>query len=157
MTESQLARTMTPKGLERTSTPRGAGSQRVKRIIKSDSSKDPGPDDGDDDDDGGIDLDWPKGLVNQIYYVLLCPIMFGLAYSIPNCRRRNTCGGGVHRSILYIGFFSYFMVWWATSIGAVVGISDEVMGYTFFGGGNVCAGPDVVGHRRQAGLWRHGE
>jgi len=143
VTESQLARTMTPKGLERTSTPRALVRKESKRIIKTDSSKDPGPDDGDDDDDGGIDLDWPKGLANQIYYVLLCPIMFGLAYSIPNCKKKEHLWPVVFiESILYIGFFSYFMVWWATSIGAVVGISDEVMGYTFLAAGTSV--PDLM-------------
>ena len=142
VTESELARTLTPKGLERTSTPRALVRKESKRFIKSDSSKDPGPDD-DDDDDGGIDLDWPEGLANQIYYVLLCPIMFGLAYSIPNCKKKEHLWPVVFiESILYIGFFSYFMVWWATSIGSVVGISDEVMGYTFLAAGTSV--PDLM-------------
>ena len=143
MTESALARTMTPKALERSSTPRALIRKESKRIIKSDSSsKNPGGGD-DDDDDGGIDLDWPDELSGKIYFVLLCPIMFGLAYTIPNCKKKEHLWPVVFiESILYIGFFSYFMVWWATSIGAVVGISDEVMGYTFLAAGTSV--PDLM-------------
>jgi len=69
--------------------------------------------------------------------------MFGLAYSIPNCKKKEHLWPVVFiESILYIGFFSYFMVWWATSIGAVVGISDEVMGYTFLAAGTSV--PDLM-------------
>ena len=143
VTESALARTMTPKALERSSTPRALIRKESKRIIKSDSSsKNPGGGD-DDDDDGGIDLDWPDELSGKIYFVLLCPIMFGLAYTIPNCKKKEHLWPVVFiESILYIGFFSYFMVWWATSIGAVVGISDEVMGYTFLAAGTSV--PDLM-------------
>ena len=89
VTESALARTMTPKALERSSTPRALIRKESKRIIKSDSSsKNPGGGD-DDDDDGGIDLDWPDELSGKIYFVLLCPIMFGLAYTIPNCKKKE--------------------------------------------------------------------
>ena len=146
VTESELASAVTPKGLERKESPRALVRKESKRLVKSGAvteSKDPVPDDGDDDDDGGIDLDWPEGLGNRIYYVLLCPIMFGLAYSIPNCKKKEHLWSVVFiESILLIGFFSYFMVWWATSIGAVVGISDEVMGYTFLAAGTSV--PDLM-------------
>ncbi len=29
-------------------------------------------------------------------------------------------------SIMWIGFYSYFMVWWATLIGQTIGLSDAV-------------------------------
>jgi len=45
-------------------------------------------------------------------------------------------------SICYIGIFSYFMVWFATLIGEVIGISDEVMGFTFLAAGTSV--PDLV-------------
>ena len=38
-------------------------------------------------------------------------------------------------SIFMIGVFSYFMVWWATTIGHSVGIPDAVMGLTFLAAG----------------------
>jgi Ca2+/Na+ antiporter len=45
-------------------------------------------------------------------------------------------------SIFYIGFFSYFMVWWATVVGDVLGIDDVVMGYTILAAGTSV--PDLL-------------
>lgn len=45
-------------------------------------------------------------------------------------------------SIVMIGIFSYFMVWWAVEIGAVIGIPDAVMGLTFLAAGTSV--PDLV-------------
>ena len=96
-----------------------------------------------DEDDEGIDLSWPEDRGGQVYYVIACPLMFLLAYTIPNCKKRPTLWPVVFLlSILYIGVFSYFMVWWATSVGAVAGISDVVMGYTFLAAGTSV--PDLM-------------
>jgi sodium/potassium/calcium exchanger 1 len=59
-----------------------------------------------------------------------------------NLKQRHLFAVVFLESILYIGFFSYFMVWWATSVGAVVGISDVVMGYTFLAAGTSV--PDLM-------------
>lgn len=97
----------------------------------------------DDDDDEGIDLSWPDDAAGRAYFVLACPLMFLLAYTIPNCKKRRNLWPLVFlESILYIGVFSYFMVWWATTVGATVGISDEVMGYTFLAAGTSV--PDLL-------------
>ena len=74
--------------------------------------------DDDDDDDEGIDLSWPDDVAGRAYFILACPLMFLLAYTIPNCKKRRNLWPLVFvESILYIGFFSYFMVWWATTVG----------------------------------------
>jgi len=100
-------------------------------------------DDDDDDETAGIDLSWPEGTLSQVYFVIAAPIMYLLAYTIPNCKKdRHLFGVVFFESIFYIGFFSYFMVWWATSVGAVVGISDVVMGYTFLAAGTSV--PDLM-------------
>ena len=63
------------------------------------------------DDDEGIDLSWPDDKLGQVYYVVACPIMYLLAYTIPNCKKQRHLFGVVFlESIFYIGFFSYFMV-----------------------------------------------
>ena len=96
-----------------------------------------------DEDDEGIDLSWPEDRSGQVYYVLACPLMFLLAYTIPNFKKNPKMWPVVFlEAILYIGFFSYFMVWWATSVGAVAGISDVVMGYTFLAAGTSV--PDLM-------------
>ena len=112
--------------------------------------------DDDDDDDEGIDLSWPDDVAGRAYFVLACPLMFLLAYTIPNCKKRRNLWPLVFvESILYIGFFSYFMVWWATTVGATVGISDEVMGYTFSPRAPPCP-IFFLRDRREAGSRRHG-
>ena len=45
-------------------------------------------------------------------------------------------------SILWIGFFSYWMVWWAEMFGLVLGIPSEVMGLTFLAAGTSV--PDLL-------------
>ena len=113
--------------------------------------------DDDDDDDEGIDLSWPDDVAGRAYFILACPLMFLLAYTIPNCKKRRNLWPLVFvESILYIGFFSYFMVWWATTVGATVGISDEVMGYTFLAAGTSVPDLLFLRDRREAGSRRHG-
>lgn len=45
-------------------------------------------------------------------------------------------------SILWIGLFSYFMVWWASSLGWAFGIPDVVMGLTILAAGTSV--PDLL-------------
>jgi sodium/potassium/calcium exchanger 2 len=95
------------------------------------------------ENDQGIDLSWPEDRVGQAYYIVACPLMFLLAYTIPNCKKNEKLWPLVFaEAILYIGFFSYFMVWWATQVGRIAGISDVVMGYTFLAAGTSV--PDLM-------------
>jgi hypothetical protein len=42
------------------------------------------------DDTEGIDLAWPEeGTLSKVYYVIACPVMFLLAYTIPNCKKQR--------------------------------------------------------------------
>mmetsp|Transcript_13809 Transcript_13809/g.19172 ORF Transcript_13809/g.19172 Transcript_13809/m.19172 type:complete len:533 (-) Transcript_13809:960-2558(-) len=87
----------------------------------------------DDDDDGPMDLEWPSTLPKKISYVLLAPLTFLLYYTIPDVRREGYDKYFIVTfilSILYIGFFSYFMVWWVTLVGDTLEIPSEVMGLT---------------------------
>ena len=50
-------------------------------------------------------------------------------------------------SLLWIAFFSYMLVWWATIVGDMVGIPTVIMGYTFLAAGTSI--PDgELGERR---------
>ena len=122
------------------------GAEKGKNNKIADEKKgsgDDGDEDDEDDDEEGIDLSWPEDRLGQVYYVIACPIMYILAYTIPNCKKHRHLFGLVFlESIFYIGFFSYFMVWWATTVGSVVGISDVVMGYTFLAAGTSV--PDLM-------------
>jgi solute carrier family 24 (sodium/potassium/calcium exchanger), member 2 len=96
-----------------------------------------------DDDDEGMDLSWPEGKAAQIYYVIAAPLMYLFYYTVPNCKKKTHLFMVVFlESIFYIGFFSYFMVWWATVVGDVLGIDDVVMGYTILAAGTSV--PDLL-------------
>ena len=45
-------------------------------------------------------------------------------------------------SIVWVGVYSYLMVWWATEIGCAFGIPDAVMGLTFLAAGTSV--PDLL-------------
>ena len=45
-------------------------------------------------------------------------------------------------SLIWIAFFSYMLVWWATIVGDVVGIPTVIMGYTFLAAGTSI--PDAI-------------
>jgi len=93
----------------------------------------------------GLDLSWPEGLQNQVVFVVCAPILFALAYTVPDVRREgmaNYWALSFLLSILWIGASSYLMVWWATVVGGVIGMPDEVMGYTFLAAGTSV--PDLM-------------
>jgi len=77
------------------------------------------------------------------WYVVL-PLTTLMAV-IPDVRRpryRHLVGVTFVMSIMYIGIFSYLMVWWATTIGEVFGIPPTVMGLTFLAAGTSI--PDLL-------------
>mmetsp|Transcript_50532 Transcript_50532/g.96518 ORF Transcript_50532/g.96518 Transcript_50532/m.96518 type:complete len:670 (-) Transcript_50532:944-2953(-) len=98
------------------------------------------------EESGPLDLSFPEGpLMSQINFVLCAPILFSLAYSMPDVRdpsRQHLWYCGFFGSIAWIAFSSYWMVWWATVIGKDLSIPDEVMGYTFLAAGTSV--PDLM-------------
>lgn len=116
---------------------RKAAAERAARTLEAVASH------AEEEDDEGIDLSWPEDKAGQVYFIIACPLMYLLAYTIPNVKKKKHLWPLVFfQAILYIGFFSYFTVWWATSVGAVAGISDVVMGYTFLAAGTSV--PDLM-------------
>ena len=107
-------------------------------VDKEDKSTDAGEgkgsgSDGDDEESEPMDLEWPSTTGKRISYVILAPLTFLLYYTIPDVRRKEREGFyavSFGLSIFYIGFFSYFMVWWITLIGDTTGIPSEIMGLT---------------------------
>mmetsp|Transcript_13213 Transcript_13213/g.19755 ORF Transcript_13213/g.19755 Transcript_13213/m.19755 type:complete len:629 (-) Transcript_13213:252-2138(-) len=89
--------------------------------------------DDEEEDDGPMDLAWPSSTSKRISYVLLAPLTFLLYYTVPDVRRegsRNKFPLTFIMSVLWIAFFSYLMVWWATVVGVTLGIPSEIMGLT---------------------------
>uniref|UniRef100_A0A4W3JNX8 Sodium/potassium/calcium exchanger 1 n=1 Tax=Callorhinchus milii TaxID=7868 RepID=A0A4W3JNX8_CALMI len=112
-------------------------------------SDSPGPDDDDEDeqedDEEPLSLEWPDTLRKQATYLFLLPIVFPLWLTLPDVRNHAskkffpiTFIG----SILWIGAFSYLMVWWAHQVGETIGISEEIMGLTILAAGTSI--PDLI-------------
>ncbi|XP_072038731.1 sodium/potassium/calcium exchanger 2-like [Amphiura filiformis] len=98
-----------------------------------------------DEVDEPLDLSWPKTLKQRITYVLCAPLMFPLWIMLPDVRRPEkekwypiTFIG----SIIWIGVFSYLMLWWANEVGTTINIPDEVMGLTVLAAGTSI--PDLI-------------
>uniref|UniRef100_A0A4W3JNX6 Sodium/potassium/calcium exchanger 1 n=1 Tax=Callorhinchus milii TaxID=7868 RepID=A0A4W3JNX6_CALMI len=113
----------------------------------SDSDEDSDDDDEDEqeDDEEPLSLEWPDTLRKQATYLFLLPIVFPLWLTLPDVRNHAskkffpiTFIG----SILWIGAFSYLMVWWAHQVGETIGISEEIMGLTILAAGTSI--PDLI-------------
>ncbi|XP_066144151.1 probable sodium/potassium/calcium exchanger CG1090 [Euwallacea fornicatus] len=78
------------------------------------------------------------GLWQKTKWAVLYPIHFFCIYTMPDCRSetyRNWYPFTFFVSMLWISFYSYFMVWMITIIGYTMGVPDTVMGLTFVAAG----------------------
>ncbi|XP_038669355.1 sodium/potassium/calcium exchanger 2 isoform X2 [Scyliorhinus canicula] len=122
-----------------------------------DDSDDDSDEDSDDDEDNKeeddkeskdeepLSLEWPDTRRKQITYLCLLPIVFPLWLTVPDVRNRASKKyfiGTFLGSILWIGAFSYLMVWWAHQVGETIGISEEIMGLTILAAGTSI--PDLI-------------
>lgn len=85
------------------------------------------------------------GCLDYAKYVLLLPLVLTLAFTVPDVRRPGMgkyCYLSFLLAIVWIGFYSYFMVEWAEIIGATLGIPDIIMGLTFLAAGTSV--PDLL-------------
>ncbi|XP_022252420.1 sodium/potassium/calcium exchanger 2-like isoform X2 [Limulus polyphemus] len=92
-----------------------------------------------------LDMSWPDTWQKRLNYVLLAPIIIPLWLTLPDVRKeekRRWFAGSFIGSILWIAFFSYLMVWWASLTGETAGIPNEVMGLTFLAAGTSI--PDLI-------------
>ncbi|XP_014669178.1 PREDICTED: sodium/potassium/calcium exchanger 2-like, partial [Priapulus caudatus] len=92
-----------------------------------------------------LDITWPDTCRRRVTYLLLLPIVLPLWLTLPDMRKPHlqrwffiTFIG----SIVWIGLFSYLMVWWANEVGETIGIPAEVMGLTFLAAGTSI--PDLI-------------
>eukprot|EP00638_Chattonella_subsalsa_P000104 CAMPEP_0117745318 /NCGR_PEP_ID=MMETSP0947-20121206/7284_1 /TAXON_ID=44440 /ORGANISM="Chattonella subsalsa, Strain CCMP2191" /LENGTH=477 /DNA_ID=CAMNT_0005562437 /DNA_START=663 /DNA_END=2096 /DNA_ORIENTATION=- len=97
------------------------------------------------DDDDESPFDWPEGRLQQFMFLTTLPIVGLLYYAIPQCanpKYRKFFMLTFGLSLIWIALFSFMLVWWATIWGAVIGISDIVMGLTFLAAGTSI--PDAI-------------
>lgn len=92
-----------------------------------------------------LSLEWPETRRKQATYLFLLPIVFPLWLTLPDVRNpasKKYFSMTFIGSILWIGVFSYLMVWWAHQVGETVGISEEIMGLTILAAGTSI--PDLI-------------
>jgi K+-dependent Na+/Ca+ exchanger-like protein len=78
-------------------------------------------------------------------YLLVLPIVIVLAFTVPDVRRpgwSKYCYVSFSLSIIWIGFFSFYMVDWAEVIGHTIGIPSVIMGLTLLAAGTSV--PDLL-------------
>ncbi|KAK5867339.1 hypothetical protein PBY51_011841 [Eleginops maclovinus] len=88
---------------------------------------------------------WPHTRRKQITYLFLLPIIFPLWLTVPDVRNEKSRKFFVVTflvSILWIGVFSYTMVWWSHQVGETIGIPKEIMGLTILAAGTSI--PDLI-------------
>jgi len=92
-----------------------------------------------------LDLSFPKDAKGRIMYLLLMPLTYTLAFTVPDVRderRKKYYLVTFVLSIAWVGIYSFFMVEWATLIGNYIGIDPIVMGLTFLAAGTSI--PDLL-------------
>jgi len=94
-----------------------------------------------------LDLSWPDSWRARLFYFVLAPILFPLAFSTPDVRRakwRMFFPVTFIMSILWIAVFSYLMVWWTETLGRTLGLGakPEIMGLTLIAAGTSV--PDLI-------------
>ena len=101
---------------------------------------------GSDDDDSFFDMSWPQNdLKRQFFYVFLFGITGPLWLTLPDVRREGKekfVAGTFFGSIMWIGAYSYIMVWMAEVIGRLLSIPVEIMGLTVLAAGTSV--PDLI-------------
>lgn len=86
-----------------------------------------------------------EGLLTWVQYLLVVPLVFLMAFTIPDVRRPGWgkwCYFAFFISIGWIGAFAYFMVLWAEIIGNTIGIPSVIMGLTVLAAGTSV--PDML-------------
>lgn len=78
------------------------------------------------------------GIFAQISWAVVYPIHYTARMTMPDCKTekyKNWYPFTFLVSMIWISFYSYFMVWMITIIGSTFGVPDTVMGLTFVAAG----------------------
>uniref|UniRef100_A0A8C5EPY2 Sodium/potassium/calcium exchanger 1 n=1 Tax=Gouania willdenowi TaxID=441366 RepID=A0A8C5EPY2_GOUWI len=124
------------------------GKIRLTEANSDDGSDESSEDEDSEDDeieDKPLSLEWPDTQRKQATYLFLLPIVFPLWLTVPDVRNKKSRKFFVFTflgSIVWIGIFSYLMVWWAHQVGETIGISEEIMGLTILAAGTSI--PDLI-------------
>ncbi|XP_055516940.1 sodium/potassium/calcium exchanger 1 [Leucoraja erinacea] len=128
----------------------GDGSSDGNDDDESDDSDEDSDDEDEEDEEESdaeepLSLEWPETRRKQVTYLCLLPIVFPLWLTVPDVRNpasKKYFFGTFIGSILWIGAFSYLMVYLAHQVGETIGISEEIMGLTILAAGTSI--PDLI-------------
>ena len=99
-----------------------------------------GDGEGDDEEFENI-MEFPADTKGRIMWFICLPVHLPVYYTVPvPDEKRFLWTFGL--SLVWIAVYAYFMVWWATTFGKIVGISDIIMGLTFLAAGTSI--PDAI-------------
>jgi len=90
-------------------------------------------------------LQFPTKPLHRFFFILSMPLIIAFMITIPDTRKPGKakwCYASFIISILWIGFFSYFLVDWTQIIGDTLQIPTVVMGLTFLAAGTSI--PDLL-------------
>ena len=97
------------------------------------------------EEENGIEIEFPEQIFPRIMFIITAPIMYSLYYTLPDVqkeRKKHLWPFTFAGSMIWLMFYSYLMVWWATRIGQSWNVPDEVMGLTFLAAGTSV--PDLL-------------
>jgi len=92
-----------------------------------------------------FNMSWPNTARKRCLYCLILPITLPLFLTLPDVRRTKCERYFLVTfavSIMWIGIFTYLMVWWAHQVVETTGLSETVMGLTFLAAGTSV--PDLI-------------
>eukprot|EP00954_Amorphochlora_amoebiformis_P026828 1381630-Amorphochlora_amoeboformis.AAC.1 len=90
-------------------------------------------DDSGSEEDEPMDLSWPDSRSERVLHAILLPLKLSLWLTVPDVRRperRKFYVIAFLLSVIWIGTYSFFMVWWITVVGDSLGVPSSVMGLT---------------------------
>jgi len=90
-------------------------------------------------------MEWPRSRVGRFWFVITLPLIVLFMATVPDTRRPGKakwCWLSFAISILWIGFFSFWLVQWTQTVGDTLKIPMVVMGLTFLAGGTSI--PDLL-------------
>lgn len=131
--ENKAAEDAAVKAVEAEMKKQGSDIDAVAGVIKVADA-----DDDDDDEPPTTPFEVPDGGLARAYWLFSFPLALLMWLTIPNCQNekwKSWFGVTFAASLLWIGGFSYLMVWWASTIGYALDIPDAVMGLTILAGG----------------------
>ncbi|KAL7480867.1 hypothetical protein ACHAW6_006544 [Cyclotella cf. meneghiniana] len=86
-----------------------------------------------------------EGFFSWLKYLVVLPLVACLTFTVPDVRRlgwEKWCYVSFLLSIVWIGFFSYWMVEWTELLGNTIGIPSVIMGLTLLAAGTSV--PDLL-------------